>query len=283
VKEKKMNTIPCQKRHFPFRINFVSSYATYLRWLRHLIERLGWENTLSIWKNTFGDYDDQFTMSILASGWQKLDSDNTNQLEAKVEALIEEFFPLSSSALSRSEVRNILEDTPPIKQIKQLFSTQTIEKESTAYDALHVRFDGLACVAEALIDSYGKQGEFILYDLVLEERLDSSQGYSGRVEDFIKNFTSEVKTPNLFTAGLEMEVISKSERESLVFMRECEWARYYKERHPRVGYLMACSTDEAAYKAFNPSLRLQRTETIMEGSDKCDFRIFAVEEEPKEE
>jgi predicted ArsR family transcriptional regulator len=46
---------------------------------------------------------------------------------------------------------------------------------------------------------------------------------------------------------------------------------------------MACSTDEAAYKAFNPSLRLQRTETIMEGSDKCDFRIFAVEEEPKEE
>jgi hypothetical protein len=282
VKEKKMDTIPCPQRHFPFKINFVSFYATYLRWLRHLSERLGHQNTLSIWENTFADYDDKFTMSILASGWQKLDSDNTNQLEAKVEALIEEFFPLSSSALSRSEVRNILEDTPPIKQIKQLFSTQTIEKESTAYDALHVRFDGLACLAEALIDSYGKQGEFILYDLVLEERLASSQGYTGRVEDFIKNFTSEVKTPNLFTAGLEMEVISKSEREAFMVVRECEWARYYKERHPRVGYLMACSTDEAAYRAFNSSLRLQRTETIMEGSDKCDFRINAVDEKPEE-
>ncbi len=278
-----MDTVPCPKRHFPFRINFVSFYATYLRWLRHLSERLGYQNTLSIWKNTFGDYDDKFTMSILSSGWQKGDSDDTNQLEAKAEALIEEFFPPSGSALSRIELRNILEETPPIKQIKQLFSTHTIEKESTTYEALHLRFDGLACLAEALIDNFGKQGEFILYDLVLEERLASSQGYTGRVEDFIKNFTSEVKTPNLFTAGLEMEVISKSEREAFMVVRECEWARYYKERHPRVGYLMACSTDEAAYKAFNPSLRLQRTETIMEGSDKCDFRIFAVEEEPKEE
>jgi len=39
---------------------------------------------------------------------------------------------------------------------------------------------------------------------------------------------------------------------------------------------MACSTDEAAYKAYNPSLRLQRTGTLMEGYDQCDFRIYAV-------
>jgi hypothetical protein len=281
MEEKKMDSIPCPQRHFPFRINFVSFYATFLRWLRHLIERLSRQNTLSIWKNTFTDYDDQLLMRILSSGWQKVESDDTNQLEAKSEALIEEFFPSSNSALSRAEVRNILEETPPIKQIKQIFSSHTIEKESTTYEALHLRFDGLACLAEALIDSYGKQGEFILYDLVLEERLASSQGYTGRVEDFIKNFTSEVKTRNLFTAGLEMEVINKSEREAFMVVRECEWARYYQERHPRVGYLMACSTDEAAYKAFNPSLRLQRTGTIMEGNDKCDFRIFAVDEEPE--
>jgi len=279
--EEKLNFIPCPKRHFPFRINFVSLYATYLRWLRHLSERLGRENTLSIWENTFTDYDEKFTMSILSSGWQKGNPDETNQLEAKAEALIEEFFPPSDSALTRSEVRNILEETPPIRQIKHPFSTHTIEKESNTYEALHIRFDGLAYLAESLIDKYGKQGEFIVYDLIKEGRLAASPENTGSVEDFIKNFTSEVKTPNLFTAGLEMEVISKSEREALVFVRECEWARYYQERHPRVGYLMACSTDEAAYRAFNPNLRLQRTETIMEGSDKCDFRIFAVDEEPE--
>jgi len=276
-----MDYVPCSKRQFPFKINFVSFFASYLRWLRHLSERLGHQNTLSIWENSFSDYDDQLLMRILSSGWQNGEPDDTIQLEAEAEALIEEFFPPSGSALSRAEVRNILEETPPIKQMKQLFSTHTIEKESTTYEALHLRFDGLACLAESLIDRVGKQGELIVYDLLREERLAASQGNTGCVEDFIKYFTSESDTPNLFTAGLEMEVISKSEREAVVFVRECEWARYFQERHPRVGYLMACSTDEAAYKAFNPRLRLQRTETIMEGSDKCDFRVYAIDDKLK--
>lgn len=40
---------------------------------------------------------------------------------------------------------------------------------------------------------------------------------------------------------------------------------------------MACSTDEAAYRAFNDSLRLQRTSTLMEGGQVCDFRVRAVD------
>jgi hypothetical protein len=275
-----MDYIPCPKRQFPFRINFVTFYASYLRWLSHLIERLGRQNTLSIWKDTFADYDGQLLMSILSSGWHKVESDETNQLEAKAEELIEEFFSPSDSALSRTEVRNIIEDTPPITQIKRLFSIDTMEKEITAYNALHIRFDGFACLAESLIDKYGKQGEFIVYDLMEEGRLASSQGETGSVEDFIEYFTSESDTPNLFTAGLEIEVISKSEREAVTYIRECEWARYFQERHLQVGYLMACGSDEAAYKAFNPSLRLQRTGTIMEGSDKCDFRVYAVDGKP---
>lgn len=278
-----MEYIPCPKRRFPFRINFVSFYAGYLRWLRHLVERLGHQNTLSLWSSTFANYDDPLLMSILSSGWQIIKSDEANQLEREAEALIEEFFPPASAALSRSNVRNIIEDTPPIPAIKQHFSTHTIEKEITAYDALHLRFDGFARLAEALIDRFGKQGEFIVYDLMLEGRLASSQGETGRVEDFIEYFTSESDKPSLFTAGLAIEVISKSTREAVSVVRECEWARYFQERHPRVGYLMACSTDEAAYRAFNPSLRLQRTGTIMEGSDQCDFRIFAVDEKPQEE
>ncbi len=275
-----MEYIPCPKRLFPFRINFVTFYASYLRWLRHLIERLGYQNTLSIWKHTFAAYDDQLLMSILSSGWHEVES--TNQLEGKAEELIEEFFPTSGSELSNAEVRNIIEDTPPIRQIKQLFSIDTVEKEITAYNALLILFDGFACLAESLIDKYRKEGEFIVYDLMAEGRLASGQGETGSVEEFIEYFTSESDTPNLFIAGLEIEVISKSAREAVTYVQECEWARYFQERHPRVGYLMACSTDEVAYKAFNPSLRLQRTGTIMEGSDKCDFRVYAVAEKQQE-
>ena len=151
-----------------------------------------------------------------------------------------------------------------------------MKREISAYDVLHLRFDGLAYLAETLIDSYGKQGELIVYDLMIAGRLANSKGEKGSVEQFMANFTAKPAKPNLFTAGLEIEKISETPREVVINVRECEWARYFLERHPRVGYLMACSTDEVAYKSFNQDLRMQRTQTIMEGAEKCDFKIYAI-------
>jgi hypothetical protein len=74
---------------------------------------------------------------------------------------------------------------------------------------------------------------------------------------------------NIFTAGLDIERIRTSEKEAVVHVKECEWARYFQERHPQCGYLMACSTDEAACRAFNKNLRMQRTSTLMEGGKIC--------------
>jgi hypothetical protein len=277
-----MDYIPCPKRRFPYRINFLTLYTSYLCWLRHLMERLGEQNTLSLWKDTFADYNDQVLLSILSSGWHEVETDEIHPVEATAEAWIDEFLSSSGFKWSSAKVRNIIENTPPITQIKQLFSIKTVEKEISAFDALHIRFDGCACLAEALIDKYGKQGELIVYDLMTEGRLAAGYGETESVEEFIASFTSASDTPNLFTAGLEIEVVSKSAREAVVFVRECEWARYFQERHPQVGYLMACSTDETSYRAFNPSLRLQRTGTLMEGSDQCDFRIYAVAEKQQE-
>ena len=152
------------------------------------------------------------------------------------------------------------------------------KRKSPRFDALHLRFDGLATLVEALIDVYGKQGELIAYDLIIKSRLASSAGAFMSVEDFVADFDATPEHgPNLFTAGLEMETISKAPREIVVHVTECEWARYYQERHPHVGYLMACSTDEVAYRALNDQLMMQRTQTIMEGSMYCDFRIYASE------
>ena len=201
-----MDYIPCPKRRFPYRINFLTLYTSYLRWLRHLMERLGEQNTLLLWKETFADYDDQVLLSILSSGWHEVETDEIHPIEATAEAWINEFLSSSGFELSNAEVRNIIENTPPITQIKQLFSSKTVEKEISAFDALHIRFDGCACLAEALIDKYGKQGELIVYDLMTEGRLASSKGETGSVEAFIESFTSDSDTPNLFTAGLEKKI-----------------------------------------------------------------------------
>ena len=90
-------------------------------------------------------------------------------------------------------------------------------------------------------------------------------------------FSTKPEEADMFSAGLEVELVRASETEVVTKVTVCEWARYYLERHPRVGYMLACALDNAAYRSFNDRIRLQRTSTLMEGGTECDFRVYAVE------
>ena len=104
-----MDYIPCSHRRFPYRINFVTFYSTYLHWLRHLVERIGYQQARAIWDNAFAAYDDQYLINILSSGWQEVESGETTALETKAINLIKEYFPLPDSGLLQAVVKNILE------------------------------------------------------------------------------------------------------------------------------------------------------------------------------
>ena len=141
----------------------------------------------------------------------------------------------------------------------------------------------LGRLAETLIDRYGKQGEFLYYDTTLEELAQAEQR-TVPVQEFMPNrrarFHTEPKGLDISSAGLEVEFVRASDNEVVTRVTECEWARYYQERHPRVGYLLACCLDNALYQSLNPRLRLQRTLTLMEGGPACDFRVYALEQAP---
>jgi len=277
-----MNDIPCAKRVFPFRLAswLPTRYASYLHWLSHLLERLGHDCTLSLWQDVCQDYDDELLLRILRTGWNDVAQDRVIDVEESIAALFPRFFPVAIEGVSEEKARQLVEKMPPINQLKQTFPSLNVWKETTAYEALHLSFDGFALLTEALMRFHGKQGELIAYDLLREGRIKAGGGKTGSAAEFISDFTSEPEEANIFTAGLEIESVHVSEREVVLQIKECEWARYFQERHPQVGYLMACSTDEAAYRAFNGNLRLRRTSTLMEGGKVCDFRIYAVAHEP---
>lgn len=270
-----MNYIPCPERLFPFKIHAANFHSTYVRWLNHLGERLGCQNIFALWKETFAEYDPALLMSILSTGWRKSGSETSP--EENIHQLISEAVSATQLEGHAIEAIKLIENTPPIPQVNLQFSNHPMVKEISAYAVLHLRFDALACLAEKLIETYGKQGELIVYDLMVEGRLAAAKGQTGSVAEFIEDFTDFTGAPNLFSAGLQTEVIRKSDREAVLLVCECEWARYFRERHPGVGYLMACSTDEVAYRAFNSSLRMQRTQTLMEDGDLCDFWVYTVE------
>jgi len=53
----------------------------------------------------------------------------------------------------------------------------------------------------------------------------------------------------------------------------CRYAEMYKELGlADLGFTLSCGRDFAMVEGFNPKIKLERTQTIMEGSDHCDFR-----------
>ena len=55
----------------------------------------------------------------------------------------------------------------------------------------------------------------------------------------------------------------------------CLWADTFREWGAEdIGYVFACKGDFAAVAAQHPNLRLERTKTLMQGDDCCDFRFI---------
>ncbi len=78
----------------------------------------------------------------------------------------------------------------------------------------------------------------------------------------------------LFTQGgaLEFEVVEITPERIAVNITRCKYAEMYREHGlSEFGSLLSCGRDYALIEGFNPDLRLERNQTIMEGADYCDF------------
>jgi hypothetical protein len=181
-----MSYTPCRERTFPLRLaqEFEYHYYGYLHWLKHLLERLGRECTLAVWQGAFADFDAAPLSDILSADWGPSDADEAADADDVIASLLEEVFPLPVEGVSPEEARDIIDGTPPFPQIRQRFSDLNVTRETTTYEALHLFRDGLALLAETLIDRHGKQGEFIAYDAMLAEL--AAAGIPGQeVADFM--------------------------------------------------------------------------------------------------
>ncbi|UCG60989.1 MAG: L-2-amino-thiazoline-4-carboxylic acid hydrolase [Candidatus Zixiibacteriota bacterium] len=273
-----MDYIPCQERKFPLFLQPLVARisAGYSFWLKHLVERLGSENVRRLWTDAFAKYDLKFLDSIISSGWTEIKPEDSPE-EMETPDVFGTYVGKGKQGMSVSDARSIVENTPPLPQITSTFPDLNVQRDTATYEALHLYAHGLALISETLIDRFGKQGELIAYDTLYAVRSDLGKRTGGTVEDYFRQSDEDLDKPGIYSAGLEIEKVSSSNNESVMRIKECEWARYFKERHPGVGYLVACSTDEAYIRGFNKSLRMQRTSTLMEGGKFCDFHFYVTE------
>jgi hypothetical protein len=275
-----MNADTQQERRFTLRLTeaYTITQGKYLHWYRHLLDRLGPIATNEVWRQSFEELADSSFQKIMSGGWVPDATASPEEADSALDSSLARLFPEAISGISAAEAGDLVANTFPLLQMQQHFPDLAVQKALSTYDALHVTHHGLASLVETLLDVYGKAGELMAYDILLSEIALADMPQLS-VEVFIAQrqarFEKPPTVPDIHSAGLDVTLVKVGRNEIINHVHACEWARYYRTNHPRVGFLLACSCDDAAYRAMNPRLRLERKSTIMEGGEMCDFRIFA--------
>jgi L-2-amino-thiazoline-4-carboxylic acid hydrolase-like protein len=82
-------------------------------------------------------------------------------------------------------------------------------------------------------------------------------------------------TFDMFAAGdaLDYDVVKKTPDAFEANVVGCRYAEFYKALgEPELGFLLLCSADIPMVEGFGGDVQLERTQTIMQGADHCDFR-----------
>ena len=79
----------------------------------------------------------------------------------------------------------------------------------------------------------------------------------------------------LWTKGgaLEIEVKEQSAETFAFNVVRCRYAETYKAMGlGEIGHLLSCNRDGAFIEGYDPKLKFERTQTIMQGASHCDFK-----------
>jgi hypothetical protein len=79
----------------------------------------------------------------------------------------------------------------------------------------------------------------------------------------------------LWTKGgaLEIDVKEQSDTTFAFNVTRCRYAETYKAMGlGEIGHLLSCNRDGAFCEGYDPKLKLERTQTIMQGASHCNFR-----------
>ena len=79
----------------------------------------------------------------------------------------------------------------------------------------------------------------------------------------------------LWTKGgaLEIEIQEQTDASFTFNVVRCRYAETYKAMGlGEIGHLLSCNRDGAFCEGYDPKLKLERTQTIMQGASHCDFK-----------
>ena len=132
----------------------------------------------------------------------------------------------------------------------------------------------LAPVLEALGEKFGKEAVLEITRRTIEE-IARRQGRELAEQQGAQDLHSFARAiePWSRNGALELRILDQSPSEFNFDVTRCKYADLYRELGmSELGAILSCSRDAAFIEGFNSGIRLDRTQTILSGAARCDFR-----------
>lgn len=118
-----------------------------------------------------------------------------------------------------------------------------------------------------------EQAQEILGAAIIRDSISQGQAYAEGLEDRGLLAFRDTMAQWKASGALEMEMLKEEADEVHFNVVRCRYSEMYREMGlGEIGHLLSCNRDGTFCTGFNPAIKLERTQTIMQGSSHCDFR-----------
>lgn len=148
--------------------------------------------------------------------------------------------------------------------------------EVTYLDLVKYQYQGLISLVKQLETTLGEEktrallGEIYLSYLKEWAKNFVKTNPINNMEDFIK-----VKRSFGSPRSHQLEVVEAKSTSYKENYSSCIYAKVFRDLGvPELGYIMFCATDFPLAQLLNPKLKLERSKTLMQGDECCDFHYI---------
>ncbi|MBN9025385.1 MAG: L-2-amino-thiazoline-4-carboxylic acid hydrolase [Rhizobiales bacterium] len=118
------------------------------------------------------------------------------------------------------------------------------------------------------------RAQAILDTAISQAAIDTGRAFAERTEGGTSLRTFQ-ELQSLWTQddALEIEVVRATDTHFDYNVHRCRYAESYREMGlGQIGHLLSCNRDGVFCQGYDPRITLERTQTLMEGAEHCDFR-----------
>jgi L-2-amino-thiazoline-4-carboxylic acid hydrolase len=115
----------------------------------------------------------------------------------------------------------------------------------------------------------------ILDAAIRKAAIAEGKAFAAKAPGGVTSMADFIKLYELWTAdgALEIDVLQSNDKNFDFNVTRCRYAETYKEMGlGKIGHLLSCNRDGTFCEGYDPSIKLERNQTIMQGASCCTFR-----------